>query len=87
MNILKGNVLKVFGAVVLVSMIGALVAEPVALGDIGQVYMAWNIDKEYGQRLCNAGQLIFDVGTIACCTGVGSDVGLVLLATGVATMA
>ncbi|WP_456374648.1 hypothetical protein [Methanocaldococcus sp.] len=33
MNILKGSILKVFGAVVLVSMIGALVAEPVALGD------------------------------------------------------
>ncbi|WP_456374642.1 hypothetical protein [Methanocaldococcus sp.] len=58
MNILKGSVLKVFGAVVLVSMIGALVAEPVVLGDIGVAYyLKYHNDygyiddgKDYGEK-------------------------------------
>ena len=47
MNILKGSILKVFGAVVLVSMICALVAEPVALGDISYAatYVVNNLMK------------------------------------------
>jgi len=35
---LEKGVYKVFAGLVLVSMIGALVAEPVALGDLGAVY-------------------------------------------------
>ncbi|WP_157198831.1 hypothetical protein [Methanocaldococcus infernus] len=68
-------------------MIGALVAEPVALGDIGQVYMTWNIDKEYGQRLFNAGTILTTAGGLAIGTGIGAEVGLIIGATGVITMA
>ncbi len=35
MKFLEKGVYKIFGAMVLVSMVGALIAEPVALGDIG----------------------------------------------------
>ena len=45
MDILKGRVLKAFGALVLVSMIGAVFAMPVALGDVG-----WYLGHKLGYK-------------------------------------
>ena len=38
MKFLEKGVYKIFGAILLVSMVGALVAEPVAMGNVGAVY-------------------------------------------------
>ncbi|ACX72195.1 hypothetical protein Metvu_0328 [Methanocaldococcus vulcanius M7] len=48
MKFLEKGVYKIFGAVVLVSMIGALVAESVAVGDLGAAYYyKYHDDKGY----------------------------------------
>ncbi|ADC70049.1 hypothetical protein MFS40622_1373 [Methanocaldococcus sp. FS406-22] len=45
MKFLEKGVYKIFGAIVLVSMVGALVAEPVALGDVG-----WYLGHKLGDK-------------------------------------
>ncbi|GEM_PF-3740938 len=40
MKFLEKGIYKIFEAVVLVSMIGALVAEPAALGDVGGIVLS-----------------------------------------------
>ncbi|MEO2117495.1 MAG: hypothetical protein ABGW92_03715 [Methanocaldococcus sp.] len=46
-----GNgVYKIFGAVVLVSMVGALVAEPIAMGDAGLYYQYYVGDIDTAQQ-------------------------------------
>ncbi|ADG13967.1 hypothetical protein Metin_1317 [Methanocaldococcus infernus ME] len=55
MNIFKSNILKGFAAVAMLCMIGALVAEPVALGNCGK-YLAENADSDLVKALGYASQ-------------------------------
>jgi len=61
MRFLEKGVYKIFGAVVLVSMIGALVAEPMAVGDIGAA-LYYALHKENGKGLMGAGEDTAKVG-------------------------
>ena len=55
MKFLEKGVYKIFGAIVLVSMVEALVAEPVALGDCG-AYLANHADSNWARALGYAAQ-------------------------------
>ena len=61
MKLLEKGVYKVFAGLVLVSMIGALVAEPVVLGDLGAYYLT----KDVLTHKYDAKTLIDDGGRIA----------------------
>ena len=91
MKFLEKGVYKIFGAIVLVSMIGALVAEPMALGDISAYYLyEHSKNGDYynaGQdaiTLYGAGKTIAEgAGYLALVSETGAEAGL--LAAGVAT--
>ena len=77
MKFLEKGIYKIFEAVVLVSMIGALVAEPVALGDVGGLYYQYCLKDINAANSCyNQAFWASFEGTIACiplmfCGGVG----------------
>ncbi len=89
MNIFKSNILKGFAALIILGMVGALVAEPVALGNLGIVYAikSWHEGNVKGSTI---GEGLMDIGSAAVTDGVAiwlsaEEASTVLLAAGIAT--
>jgi len=70
MKFLEKGIYKIFGAVILVSMIGALVAEPIAMGDIAAAATVV-VNKLFNNSVSGDAQY----GTIVTSTGSGAAYG------------
>ncbi|ACX72192.1 hypothetical protein Metvu_0325 [Methanocaldococcus vulcanius M7] len=68
MKFLEKGVYKVFAGLVLVSMIGALVAEPVAVGDVGAT-MYYILHNKEGHQIFNDGVSATEAGGAAVTAG------------------
>ncbi|WP_457613079.1 hypothetical protein [Methanocaldococcus sp.] len=93
MKLLEKGVYKVFAGLVLVSMIGALVAEPVVLGDVGLYYEYEHLKEGHTTQailddgvvhvIGSARTIGYGISRLALVASAGEEAGL--LAAGVAT--